>query len=146
VKPVTEKTVVGLPRRRFLGQGFGLLGACFCLPLLDLLAGCQQEDGDPAPGPVSVPVAMLSPGKRITVEVAGQPVELLRTESGVTARSLRCTHQGCKVKWHEAEQQYICPCHEGKFDADGQVVYGMPRRPLAVLTARIEGNQVIVDP
>ena len=135
-----------LTRRHFLGQGFTIMAGCACLPLLYALGGCQRSDSDPASVPLIVPLAMLPLDERTNLEHDGHPIELLRTSSGITARSLRCTHQGCKVRWHEDDQQYICPCHEGKFDAQGEVVYGMPRRPLAVLAVTLQGDVVIVDP
>jgi cytochrome b6-f complex iron-sulfur subunit len=109
-----------------------------------MLNGCQETDADSAPSSLTVPLAMLPPGQRTNLELDGHPIELLRTENGVTARSLRCTHQGCEVKWEEDAQQYVCPCHEGKFDAHGKVIYGMPTRPLATLAVSIQGDQVIV--
>lgn len=135
---------VDFPRRRFLGHGFSLLAACSCLPLLQLLGGCQQKSPPPPAESLTVPLAMLPLGQRTNLEHQGKPVELLRTENGVRARSLLCTHLGCKVRWHEDKQQYICPCHEGKFNADGEVVYGMPRRSLATLAVTIAGDEVIV--
>ena len=65
-----------------------------------------------------------------------RPVELYRTFEGVRARSLLCTHQGCDVKWVEGDNIYLCPCHDGKFDADGEPIF--PVRP--------EGTTVAVRP
>lgn len=87
---------------------------------------------------------LIPRGERLRLENNGSPVELQHTAEGVTARSLLCTHQGCPVRWHEEQQLYICPCHEGKFDAAGEVVYGMPHRPLRQLQVTISDNQVIV--
>jgi Rieske Fe-S protein len=42
----------------------------------------------------------------------------------------RCTHLGCTVNWKEDAQAFICPCHDGKFGADGRVLSGPPPRPL----------------
>ena len=132
-------------RRRFLKNGFRIMAACSCLPLFELLSGCQEEEAPPQTGPLVVPLAMVPEGQRTQVEHHGVPVELVRTGEGVTARSLLCTHQGCKVVWHEDRQLYICPCHEGKFDINGEVVYGMPRKPLNLLKVTVQAGQVIVD-
>ncbi len=48
----------------------------------------------------------------------------------VVARSLLCTHQGCEVAWQPDPDHYVCPCHDGRFDAAGSPVYGPPRQPL----------------
>lgn len=46
----------------------------------------------------------------------------------------RCTHLGCTVNWREDAQAFICPCHDGKFGADGRVLGGPPPRPLDAFT------------
>ncbi len=56
----------------------------------------------------------------------------------------RCTHNGCTVKWLTAEKKYECPCHDANFAADGKVLKGPAKEPLATYTAKIEGTQVVV--
>lgn len=136
--------MTSIDRRRFLKSGFGLMAACLSLPLWQLLTGCNQEGSQPVAEPLSVPLAMVPVGQRTRLENNGRPVELLRTDKGITARSLLCTHQGCKVRWYEERQLYICPCHDGKYDAQGNVVYGMPRNPLTQLPVSIQGGLVVV--
>ena len=41
-----------------------------------------------------------------------------------------CTHKGCIVKWDDQQRLFNCPCHEGRFDERGNVVSGLPLRPL----------------
>ena len=131
-------------RRLFLKTGFSWMAACFSLPLWNLLAGCNQESQALPDKLLTVPLAMVPMGQRTRLENNGRPVELLRTESGITARSLLCTHQGCKVRWFEDKQLYICPCHEGQFDSQGNVVYGMPSKPLRVLKVAVQDGRVVV--
>jgi Rieske Fe-S protein len=72
---------------------------------------------------------------------------VVRTEAGVVARSLLCSHFGCRVEWREAERRYHCPCHEGLFDAEGMPVGGPPNRPLRRVRAEIvEADVVIGEP
>ncbi len=136
-------------RRDFLKQGAGLVLAGATVPLWNLLSGCQggqdSRNASPASGPVMVPLALVPEGRRTVVDVHGKPVELLRQDGGVTARSLRCTHQGCKVAWREADQEYVCPCHDGRFDHEGQPVYGMPRRALPLLHAVVRDDVIEVS-
>lgn len=133
-------------RRRFLKQGAGWVAIGAAWTLLPLTTGCGQKDEAPAEtGPVEVPLAMVPEGRRTVVDVHGHPVELQREGDLVTARSLRCTHQGCKVQWNEDESLYVCPCHEGKFDASGEVAYGLPRRPLRLFEAVIEGEVIRIS-
>lgn len=115
-----------------------------CAPLT---ASCARTNSEPpGPKPLSVPLDRFPPGVRVTVLVSGRPVEILRSETGVTARSLLCTHQGCEVSWSEAENGYRCPCHEGKYDADGRPKEGPPPKPLAILPARTDGPLLVVGP
>ena len=100
----------------------------------------------PGPRPVALPLERFSSGVRVTVSVSGHPVEILRSASGVTARSLLCTHQGCEVSWSEADNAYACPCHEGRFDAEGRPKEGPPPKPLPTLPARIDGPLLLVGP
>lgn len=123
-----------LSRRAFL--------AC-CAPVV--LACGRTESPSPGPGRASLPLAQFPVGVRRTVSIAGKPVEILRTESGVTARSLLCTHQGCEVSWSEPLGSYLCPCHEGKFDAEGRPMEGPPLKALGTFPTRVEGQVLLVD-
>jgi cytochrome b6-f complex iron-sulfur subunit len=127
----------GLDRRALLRTfaGGGALAA--------VIAGCSKK---PALKPTQalVPLADVPAGGRIKVLVAGRPVELQRTEQGVVARSLLCSHFGCTVAWHEERQAYLCPCHEGVYDASGAVVAGPPPKGLASVPVAVSGNDLIV--
>jgi len=56
-----------------------------------------------------------------------------------------CTHQGCSVGWDAAKNQFLCPCHFGRFDTAGQVVNGPPGRPLPALPNHVAGDTLFVD-
>lgn len=107
------------------------------------LAGCSRK---PAlkPTQARVPLADVPRTGRVKVFVAGRPVELRRTEHGVVARSLLCSHFGCTVAWHEKRQEYLCPCHDGVYDASGAVVAGPPPKGLASVPVAVSGNDLIV--
>jgi Rieske Fe-S protein len=110
-------------------------------PILAAIA-CARGAAKPT---VRVPLRALEAGRRVTVVLGDVPVEVRRDDSGrVRARSLLCTHMGCDVAWDGGEARYVCPCHGGRFDAEGRVVSGSPTRPLPELPARLEGEDVIV--
>ena len=46
------------------------------------------------------------------------------------ALSDRCMHLGCPVRYVEAAERFICPCHGGVYDFRGMVAGGPPVRPL----------------
>jgi len=55
-----------------------------------------------------------------------------------------CTHLGCFVNWHSINQQFICPCHGGKYDITGNVIGGPPPAPLTRLAFKIENSKVYI--
>ena len=125
--------------------GCGAFAACLTAPLWNLVAGCQAEgQGNQSSGPLTVPVAELPLNRRVRFEHDGKAVEVVRTPEGVTARSLLCTHQGCNVRWVEADQVYFCPCHDGKFDAAGNPLYGPPREPLRTLEVTLTPTAAVI--
>lgn len=73
-----------------------------------------------------------------------EPIEVMRTKDGIRARSLFCTHMGCRVSWNDAGEKYICACHEGQYNDAGDPVAGPPLEPLRRAAFRIEGNEVVV--
>jgi len=46
------------------------------------------------------------------------------------AISTRCMHLGCPVRYVNASQRFICPCHGGVYGFQGEVAGGPPVRPL----------------
>lgn len=120
------------------------LQLAFAAPVLAALAACSTEPEAP-PGTV-VELARLPEGERVVVMHEEEPVELVRTGNRVRARSLWCTHVGCRVRWVEATGVYSCLCHEGTFDADGKPRSGPPPRPLRTVTLEVEGDRVVIPP
>jgi menaquinol-cytochrome c reductase iron-sulfur subunit len=62
------------------------------------------------------------------------------------ALSTRCMHLGCPVKFVEAAQRFICPCHGGVYDFSGRVVGGPPVRPLDRFYTRVRNGQLEIGP
>src|ERR1039458_4576447 len=58
------------------------------------------------------------------------------------AISTRCAHLGCPVRWVDAAERFICPCHGGVYDLLGRRVGGPPVRPLDRFPTRVNGNRV----
>ena len=46
------------------------------------------------------------------------------------AISTKCMHLGCPVRYIEASQRFVCPCHGGVYDFQGKRTGGPPVRPL----------------
>jgi menaquinol-cytochrome c reductase iron-sulfur subunit len=62
------------------------------------------------------------------------------------AISTRCAHLGCPVRFVSAASTFICPCHGGVYDFEGQVIGGPPVRPLDRFQTRIVGDQLEIGP
>jgi quinol---cytochrome c reductase iron-sulfur subunit, bacillus type len=67
-------------------------------------------------------------------------------ETPYIAISSRCAHLGCPVRWVDAAERFICPCHGGVYDLLGQRVGGPPVRPLDRFYTRVSGENVEVGP
>lgn len=61
-----------------------------------------------------------------------------------TALSSICTHLGCRVRWNDDNEQFLCPCHVGIFDKQGNVVAGPPPRPLDRYQTMIDGEEIFI--
>lgn len=68
------------------------------------------------------------------------------TENGrdFVAMSNVCTHLGCRVRWVADRGQFFCPCHNGQFDKDGNVLGGPPPRSLDRYEVKVEGDQLLI--
>jgi menaquinol-cytochrome c reductase iron-sulfur subunit len=75
---------------------------------------------------------------------AKDPKKLL--DQPYVAISNRCMHLGCPVRYVQAAQRFICPCHGGVYGPDGEVVGGPPVRPLDRFYTKVENGRVMVGP
>lgn len=59
----------------------------------------------------------------------------------VVAVSTRCMHLGCAVRFVQAAERFVCPCHGGVYDFKGSVIGGPPVRPLdRFYTQQVDGR------
>ncbi|MBW2539495.1 MAG: ubiquinol-cytochrome c reductase iron-sulfur subunit [Deltaproteobacteria bacterium] len=58
--------------------------------------------------------------------------------------SSTCTHLACNVIWQEETKVFECPCHSGRYDAQGQPIAGPPTKPLSVLEHKVEDRNLQV--
>lgn len=74
----------------------------------------------------------------------GRNVALIRTEKGVYAVSIVCTHLGCIVK--PSVTGFDCPCHGSKFTNNGEVLRGpAPKALPRVGVKHLGGGEYMVD-
>jgi menaquinol-cytochrome c reductase iron-sulfur subunit len=67
-------------------------------------------------------------------------------DTSYIAISDRCAHLGCPVRWVDAAERFICPCHGGVYDLLGRPVSGPPPRPLDRFYTRLSGENVELGP
>jgi menaquinol-cytochrome c reductase iron-sulfur subunit len=61
------------------------------------------------------------------------------------ALSSRCMHLGCPVRYVQAAERFICPCHGGVYNFRGQVAGGPPVRPLDRFYTRLNKDTGLVE-
>jgi len=135
-------------RRRFLSQavmGFGLLFGMGTLALrfLQFLV--------PSPKPRQFAAVLIGNESRVPVgeavmmDLGGQKIAVLRTDEGIAAFSRRCTDLGCLVSWSQERGEFVCPCHQGRFDKTGRNIAGPPPRPLDQFEVVKRNGQLYVN-
>ncbi|MFE7796503.1 ubiquinol-cytochrome c reductase iron-sulfur subunit [Nocardia sp. NPDC057440] len=103
-------------------------------------AGCASGSADSGPLRVSLAEIPVGGGRIFHQQglVVTQP-----TPGEVRAFSAVCPHQGCAVS--KIGDTIECPCHGSKFSiADGSVLRGPAREPLAARNVAIEATEIVV--
>jgi|GEM_PF-2892344 len=79
-----------------------------------------------------------------TPQVAGLLIH--KADGTFKAFSAACTHMGCLVAWNGPQKTFDCPCHSGRFDAQGVPLPGqrIAYRPLPVIMTKVDGDTVYV--
>lgn len=135
-EPVNRRDFLGLAGLWATGVAvFGSLLGALRLPMPRVLpeAGSRFRIGRPEE---------FEPGTELVFK--DRNVLIRRTERGVAAVSLVCTHLGCIAT--RSEDGFHCPCHGSKFDAEGDVVGGPAPRGLRWLqVSRAADGTLIVD-
>jgi len=101
------------------------------------------------------PIAGLTPGEptgfpysyRVQdgweeIAVTGTAYAVTQDGVNVTVFSDVCTHLSCRVAWKQDRDVFFCPCHDGTFNAAGEVVGGPPPRPLDQFESRVENGTI----
>ena len=125
--------MVNEKRRKFLGICLGGLTASAAVavgyPVYRYLAPLQKEN---SAGKVVIPEQDLPDGGAKFFEYAGSTAVMVRKQGGdLAVLSAVCTHLGCIVQWEKEKQDFLCPCHGGRFTPEGAVISGPPPKSLA---------------
>ncbi len=88
----------------------------------------------------------LKPNSGKIVKFGSRPVLLIRvSDTEWKAFSAICTHLNCTVQFQQSSHQIWCACHNGFYNLNGQVVSGLPPRPLDEYTVHIRGEEVVIS-
>lgn len=133
-------------RRTFLGfllAGIGtVLAVLASVPVWRFLS---PREGDGELAKIEIPKTDIPLNKAHFFNYHGKPAVVLQPAPGqFVALSAVCTHLGCIVKWQPAEQEFLCPCHAGRFTVEGTVISGPPPKPLEALPVALVGDLVQV--
>jgi cytochrome b6-f complex iron-sulfur subunit len=140
--------------RRKLLSWFGLGWVASLLP--SSLVGCAEANSPTASSSEAVASApsggFKSVGKVSQLDKDGQivagKIAVVRdpqNRSKLLAVDITCTHKGCDVEWKSADKQFVCPCHNAKFAANGAVMGAPADKPLKSLMVKIEKDEVLVS-
>ncbi len=64
---------------------------------------------------------------------------------GYIAVAQTCTHQGCTVTYARGSQTFVCPCHGGTYDLNGNVTAGPPPYAIKRYTVSRSGSNLTVS-
>ncbi|MFQ5483384.1 MAG: ubiquinol-cytochrome c reductase iron-sulfur subunit [Nitrospinaceae bacterium] len=133
------------PRRTFLKLGLaGLLAVLFAGVGNAVIRYLMPRERRPTGPKPSIPVSRIAEGSSLVVDYQGSPVILVHSAGRVLAFSAVCTHLGCLVKWVDDKKEFLCPCHNGRFDKNGKVLGGPPPEPLPSIPIRIQNDNVFL--
>jgi len=133
-------------RRTFLGVLLAgitaVLGAVFAWPVFRFLAPREQTG---ASALVRIARKEIPVGAAHFFNFQGRPAVVLQPAPGsFVALTAVCTHLGCIVKWVDDKGECRCPCHGGRFSAEGKVLGGPPPQPLEAYVVTLEENDLVV--
>jgi menaquinol-cytochrome c reductase iron-sulfur subunit len=89
-------------------------------------------------GKTTVYIRKSTPEDRSPSDKPGHPI------MPYVAISTRCAHLGCPVRYVQASEKFICPCHGGVYGKSGSVDGGPPVRPLDRFYTKAEKGRVFI--
>ena len=153
----------GIDRRGFVAGMSAFLGSLIAaivgLPAIGYLlspalkkSGLAKEDWVPLGSIESIPIDeptlfTFTRTKQIGWERTANSYGVYvikKTDGALDIFSNVCTHLSCRVSWKDDVQQFICPCHDGRFALDGSIVSGPQPRPLDRFEHKLEDGTLMI--
>jgi Rieske Fe-S protein len=156
------KDVLVINRRSFFGVLLGIgtagMGALLAIPVLRFVlyplyaksksawSSIGTMDGfSNLSEPLLTPLSLQQVDGWREVDSA-QTVYVTKDSQGkLQVLSAICPHMGCTVAWDKSHDEFVCPCHGGRFAPDGKYVFGPPPRGLDPLPHKVEDGKLMVQ-
>jgi arsenite oxidase small subunit len=121
-----------------------------------IIATGDDEEGEDYPRRRVASTRQLRPNQPVRFEypLRGQQSVLLDLgeevpggvgdKSSIVAYSVLCQHMGCPVGYRAEEKDFLCGCHQSRYDParEGVVVQGVSQRPLPRVALEIDGEDI----
>ncbi len=133
-------------RRKFLGLCLGgLVLAAAGAAVYPLFKYLSPQNPKESAGKVEIPEKAVAEGDAKFFDYGGSTAVVINTrDKGFVVLSAVCTHLGCIVQWQKDRQQFLCPCHAGRYTETGEVISGPPPRPLPKLPFSVSNGIITV--
>jgi cytochrome b6-f complex iron-sulfur subunit len=138
-----------MDRRNFLKTSGALCG--LSIGLAAFIESCKKDNTSATPqGPTvnftldltqSANNSLNTPGG----SVASHGVVVVNSGGSFIAIAQSCTHNGCSVAYNLGGNDFVCPCHGGTYDTNGNVTSGPPPAPLKKYTVIQNGNILTIS-
>ncbi len=134
-------------RKEFIKTSCSLCSIAF-IGASVFIESCKKGNGTTPQGPTVNFTLDLGSSSYTALKTVGGQVSLngvvvAHTSTSYIAVAQACTHQGCAVSFN-GSNQFVCPCHSGVFDINGNVLSGPPPSPLKKYTVTQNGNILTV--
>lgn len=157
-----RKDVIVINRRSFFGVLLGIgtagMGAILAVPVLrfvlyPIYAKSRQNDWSVVG--TAGEFSDLTKPVRKTIDftqrdgwrevVSSQSVYVTRGPDGqLRVLSAICPHLGCSASWQHTQDEFVCPCHGGRFAPDGKLISGPPPRAMDALLHKVQDGKLMV--
>jgi cytochrome b6-f complex iron-sulfur subunit len=95
------------------------------------------EDEVPRAGVKKAELVFIAAGKERKTRVF-----IVSYAEGPAVFSATCSHLGCLVNFNKEKQEFLCPCHGGRYDLAGRNIAGPPPAPLTRFPVKMQNNML----
>jgi cytochrome b6-f complex iron-sulfur subunit len=127
---------VDLSRRRIINALPYILAGAFIYPVGKFLFFSDQPDRH-----VTLPLREIKEG---ITPMKEQQLFLSKRGEQITVFDAHCTHMGCLIIYNPQKHIFNCPCHQSRFDHNGNVLRGPAKRSLDRIDFKIKNKTLYI--